>query len=168
MSLCFLYYLTLKEVGVLSSKKPLCHPRHPKPNLKILLIYWNVSGKLLSQSTSCCSHGLKLLHTPNFQVFSTVSNMMVKVARYLPKSETAFHRCLQQFTGKYLFKSIFFNKVGGLHPRKKLLHRCFPVSFAKYFRTLFLRNTFGWWLLLLNIISLLRQPHKQNVTLDPG
>ena len=44
--------------------------------------------------------------------------------------------------------------VKGLRPaallKKRLLHRCFPVNFAKYLRTPFLQNTFGR-LLLLNV-----------------
>ena len=38
---------------------------------------------------------------------------MVKIIRYLPKSEVAVHRILQLFAEKHLFMSIFFNKVAG-------------------------------------------------------
>ena len=55
-----------------------------------------------------------------------------------------------QFTGKHMQQS-FFNKVAGLRPatllEKKLWHRCFPVKFAKFLRTIFLELL--WWLLLL-------------------
>ena len=51
------------------------------------------------------------------------------------------------FTGKYLYQSPFFNKVAGLRPatllKKRLRHRCFPVNFANFLRTLFLKNTSG-------------------------
>ena len=57
-----------------------------------------------------------------------------------------------KFTGKHLYRSLFFNKVAGLR------HRCFPVNFAKFSRTTlvaasvlttpFLQNTAGWLLLL--------------------
>ena len=43
---------------------------------------------------------------------------MVKIIRYLPKSEVAVHRILQLFAEKHLFMSIFFNKVAGPQPRK--------------------------------------------------
>ena len=43
---------------------------------------------------------------------------MVKVFRYLPKSETAVHRCLQRFTEKRFFMSVFFNNVAGLQLKK--------------------------------------------------
>ena len=50
-----------------------------------------------------------------------------------------------KFTGKYLFQSLFYNKVAGLGPvtlvEKRLWHWCFPVNFAKFLRTLFLENT---------------------------
>ena len=35
-----------------------CHPRLPKPNLKILLVNWNISEKQLSQATS--NHGCQI------------------------------------------------------------------------------------------------------------
>ena len=45
-----------------------------------------------------------------------------------------------KFTRKYLCLSVLFNKVVGLTPatllKKRLWHRCFPVSFAKLSRTL--------------------------------
>ena len=45
--------------------------------------------------------------------------LMVKVVRYLPKSEAVVHMCLQSFAEKRLFMSIFFTKVAGLQPKKK-------------------------------------------------
>ena len=51
--------------------------------------------------------------------------MMVKVVRYLPKSEAAVHRFLQPLIEKQLFVSIFFNKAAGLQPKKRLRQRCF-------------------------------------------
>ena len=51
------------------------------------------------------------------------------------------------FTGKHLCQSLFFNKVAGLGSatllKKRLWHRCFPGNFAKFLRTLFLKNTSG-------------------------
>ena len=43
---------------------------------------------------------------------------MVKVVKFLPKSEAAINRCLQLFAEKRLFMSIFFSKVAGLQPKK--------------------------------------------------
>ena len=45
--------------------------------------------------------------------------MVVKVVRYLPKSEAAFHWGLQLFAEKGLFMSILFTKVAGLQPKEK-------------------------------------------------
>ena len=50
-----------------------------------------------------------------------------------------------KFLGKYLYQSLFFNKVAGLSLatllKRKLWHRCFPVNFAKFLRIPFLQNT---------------------------
>ena len=52
-----------------------------------------------------------------------------------------------KFTGKHLCQSHFFNKVVGLRPatlwKKRLWHRCFPGNFERFFRMLFLQNTYG-------------------------
>ena len=48
-----------------------------------------------------------------------------------------FQIFLQKLKGKHLCQSLFFNKVAGLKPatllKKRLLHRCFPMNFAKKF-----------------------------------
>ena len=44
---------------------------------------------------------------------------MVKVVKYLPKSEAAVHQCLQPVTEKPLFMSVFINEVVGLQLNKK-------------------------------------------------
>ena len=54
----------------------------------------------------------------------------------------------QVFYKKTVLMSLLFNKVLRLQAKERLLHSCFPVSFAKYFRALFLRNTSGLLLLL--------------------
>ena len=50
-----------------------------------------------------------------------------------------------KFTRKHLCQSLLFNKVAGLRLatllKKRLWHRCFPVNFRKFLRTLFLKNT---------------------------
>ena len=54
-----------------------------------------------------------------------------------------------KFIGKHLCHSLFSNKVAGLR------HKCFPVNFAKFIRTLFLRYTSGR--LLLGITVLMKE-----------
>ena len=53
-------------------------------------------------------------------------------------------RNFSKFTGKHLCQSLFCNKVAGLtlqlYKKKRLWHRCFPVNFAKFLRTPFLRT----------------------------
>ena len=61
-----------------------------------------------------------------------------------------------KFTGKHLRQSLFFNNVAGLTPatllKKGLLHRRFPVNFAKFLRTPFFIENVWWLLLYLSIV----------------
>ena len=57
---CFFITLFSNKDGVLSSNKAHCHPRLPKANLKIPLIYWNILGKHFSQATSRSKKGLQI------------------------------------------------------------------------------------------------------------
>ena len=60
-------------------------------------------------------------------------------------------RSFAKLTGKHKCHSLFFNKVTGLRLvtllKKRLWHRCYPVNLAKFPRTPFLQNTYGWLLL---------------------
>ena len=87
---------------------------------------------------------------------------MVKVYKYSLKSEAAMYykeavlKKFKNFTEKNTCKSLFLDKVAGLHTetffkKKRLLYTCFPVSLAKYFRVPFLQNT-SERLLLQNIL----------------
>ena len=66
-------------------------------------------------------------------------------------------RNFAKLTEKHLRQSLFFNKVAGLRPeilfKKRLWHRCFPVNFAKFLRTLFLQNTPRRLLLQIMVIT---------------
>ena len=54
-------------------------------------------------------------------------------------------RNFEKFTGKHVCQDLFFNKAASLCPttllKNILWHRCFPLNFAKFLRTLFLQNT---------------------------
>ena len=58
-----------------------------------------------------------------------------------------FLRNFAKSTGKYLYQSLFFNKVAGYRPatllKERLWHRSFLVNFVKFFRILFLPDTSG-------------------------
>ena len=56
---------------------------------------------------------------------------------------------------EHLSQSLFFNRLAGLRPKKRLWHRCFPVNFAKFLRTPFLQNNSGR-LLLVETLSINR------------
>ena len=48
-----------------------------------------------------------------------------------------------KFTGKRLCQNIFFNKIAGRPStllNKRLWHRCFPMNFGKFLRTLYYRT----------------------------
>ena len=53
---------------------------------------------------------------------------MVKVVRYLPKSEAAVHWWLQPLTEKRLFRVSFLRQLQVYSLKKRLRRRCFPVS----------------------------------------
>ena len=69
-----------------------------------------------------------------------------------PQDEILFAN-FAKFTKRHLCRSFFFNKAAGLRPevcnywKMRLRHRHFPVNFVKFFRTSFLKITFGWLLL---------------------
>ena len=59
-------------------------------------------------------------------------------------------RNFAKFPGKYLYQSLFFNKVAGFRAetlfKKRLWHKCFSVYFAKSLRTPFLTEQLRLWL----------------------
>ena len=56
-----------------------------------------------------------------------------------------------KLTGKHLCQSLFFDKVARLKSatllKKRLWHGCFPMNFAKFLATRFLKEHFRWLLL---------------------
>ena len=77
---------------------------------------------------------------PNYNYFVIIDDLEKKV----------FLQILQSLKENTCAR-VFFNKVAGLRPiillKKRLLHRCCPVNFAKFVRTAFLQNTSGQLLL---------------------
>ena len=71
-----------------------------------------------------------------------------------------------KFTGKHLCQSLYFNKVASLRPatlfKKRLWHRCFPVNFAKFLKTLFFTEHL-WWL-LLNHLAISSSNNLKNIS----
>ena len=87
---------------------------------------------------------------------------MVRSSHWRCSVKSGVIKNLAKFTGKHLYQSLFFNKVGGLSPatllKKRLWHRHFPVNFAKSLRTPFLQNTS--WRLVLHDAAILVAPTK--------
>ena len=75
-----------------------------------------------------------------------------------------FLKNFTKFTGKPLCQSLFFNKVVALRPanllKKRLWHRCFPVNFAKFLRTVFLTEYLSRLLLSFGNIRVREDPYS--------
>ena len=85
-----------------------------------------------------------LIDGQSFHVFNLIRGSDSQV--YYKK---AVLKSFKNFTKKKtLYMSLFWNKVGDLQPEnafiKRLLYRCFPIKFAKYFRGTFLKITSRW------------------------
>ena len=62
---------------------------------------------------------------------------------------------LQNFTGKRLCQSLFFNKVAALRPatllKDRLWRRCFPVNFSKFLTLVEDKRLFFFQILSVNL-----------------
>ena len=92
-------------------------------------------------------------------IFRSLSN--VRSSRLEMLCRKGVLRNFAKFTQKRLFQSLFFSKVTGLKPatllKKRLWHRSFPVNFAKFLKTPFFTEHFGWLLqkrLSIAVVSL--------------
>ena len=83
-------------------------------------------------------------------------------------------RNFAKFTGKQLCQSLFLNKVASLRPatllKKSLWHRCFPLNFSKFLRTLFftehLRWLLFWWIVFTSLTSFLKSYAQMQLRAD--
>ena len=100
--------------------------------LNVQLVKIVDTNLLSAKSIQCCVYQAgKTLHT---EAAAQTCSVKKRVLRNFAK-----------FTGKYLCRSLFFNKAAGLRAatsfKKRLWHRCFSVNFVKFLRTPFLQNT---------------------------
>ena len=104
----------------------------------------------------------RLLYRSKFQIFCRELNIMIKVVRYLPKSEAAIHKCLQSVTEKGLFMSISFTKVAVLQPEKRPHQRFFPVVYVIFQKSFLAKHI---WVVpasaKYHLVSQLHRPHQQ-------
>ena len=98
---------------------------------------------------------------PKFQVFSTkLIWLMLKVVELF--TGVLWKSCSDvNFVGKHL--NLFLYNVSRPQAKERLLHRCFPMRFTKYFRTLLLQNISVWLLLLNTFFCSLCQPQPQEM-----
>ena len=93
--------------------------------------------------------GILLLNTPSIEInidlkwVNVIFSMVKATQEYQQKqpSEVFYKKKdvlenFAKFTEQRLFQSLFFNKAATLL-KKRLWHRCFPVNFAEFLRTLF-------------------------------
>ena len=110
----------------------------------------------------CQEYKFTYLLTDQFIALFIVS--LLKIKYYFSSHRSSHQRCsikkgvlrnVAKFTGKHLCQGLFSNKVAGLRPvtllKERLWHRCFPVNFAKFLRTPFLRNTSGGYFCTLPV-----------------
>ena len=146
----FVFFMTLflKKMGIiLSASKPQCHSRLSKLILKVLSIYRkNILQKQLSPAM-CSKYVFRLLPAPKFQVFSSKLNMIVKVVKLL--AVVLRKRCPDNFIGKHLYRSAFFNNFHAYALLKDSCAGVFLWVLPSISERFFWQNT-SVWLLLLN------------------
>ena len=81
---------------------------------------------------------LNLFAHPLLYLTQSRTNRIVDILKL--DSEADVHRCLQPFTEKGLFMSIFFTKVADRKPEKRLHQRCFPVSLPNIAKLFFVKH----------------------------
>ena len=104
---------------------------------------------------------LMALNFVSYIVKNSVCDYLLPYLKQNPKKKMFYKKgvpkTFAKLTGKHMCQSLFFNKAAGLRPatlKKRIWHSCFPVNFAKFFRTTSEENTLGRLLLSSNPISL--------------
>ena len=86
-------------------------------------------------------------------LYSLIANMKSRSSPQMCSMKKGVPRNFTKLTVKHLCQSLFFGKFAGLRSvtllKKRLWHRCFPVNFAKFLRTPFLKDTFGQLVLFI-------------------
>ena len=105
--------------------------------------YKNTCGRLLP--TNVIWNIIWTHFNPGFSLYrNQLINLSSKSRSSRPEvfCKKGVARNFAKFTGKRLCQRFFYNKVAGLRPatllKKNFWHRCFPVNFAKFFRTIIL------------------------------
>ena len=100
---------------------------------------------------------LKLFSVVSSKKFMSINKQIVKISNKVTGNSIAIYRSshrrcsvrkgvLRNFakvTGKYLYQSLYFNKVRPATLLKQRLWRSFPMNFAKFLRTPFCRTRLG-------------------------
>ena len=77
--------------------------------------------------------------------YCTLLKSEVKAVEYWKALKQRSWRRRCSVNKAFLCQNLYFNRVACLRPttllKKSLCHRCFPVNFVKFLRTIFLENT---------------------------
>ena len=125
----------------MQASKTQCNSRLSKPLLEILSIYRkNILGKQLSLAI-CSKYIFRLLHAPKCLILPTKLNMMVKVVKLF--TGVLWKGCSNNFIGKDLYRSLFFNNVSRLQVKNSstgvFLWVLSNISERIFCKTLFVR-----------------------------
>ena len=119
----------------------------PIPVFMVLLI---ASGRLLLWGCFCAF----LISEPS--IYWSEIYMYCRSRHRMWSIKIGVLKNFAKLTEKHLHWSVFFNQVAGVsfliklqasgwnYIKKRLQHRCFPLNFAKFLKTLFLQNTNFW------------------------
>ena len=84
----------------------------------------------------------------NVKTLSTTKAARGKSSCRRYSTESVFLKLLQKLTGKHLCWSLLLIMLRSYNfTKKELQYICFPVSFAKFLRITFLKNTYRWLVL---------------------
>ena len=93
------------------------------------MLFWESSAWKISEEKSMTRVNVRLYYRRSLRSCSV-------------KKKTV-HKNSAKFTGKHLCRNLFFNITTGTSLKKRLWHKCFPVNFEKFFRSLFHRTPSG-------------------------
>ena len=143
---------------MLSASKPHRHSKLPKPIFKVLPFMEQIfQGNNFPKPYALNTLSGCFLHQ-NFKYFlQNHDGQVVKGVSYLSKSGSTVHKCSM----KKLFKCHKVHRKVLIEESLFYLHRCFPVSFAKFLKILVLQNTSVF--LRNTLFCSLRRPQPQKM-----
>ena len=110
-------------------------------SFQIRRFFWSKYGKIRNRKNLVFGH---FLRSADMNV-SNISTIRSSRPGVFCKKGALWNSA--KFTEKQMCHNLFFNKVAGLRPEKRLWHRWCPVNFAKFLRTPLFTERLRWLLL---------------------